>query len=148
MFGISAAVRKEQCKIVGDGFVNPLVAIAGPAHHIAPPLMRHFVIGNQLGEMFLAAGSEAGALLGFRREEGKRGNVEQARPSLAEGSGNLRNAQIVKRKWPGEGLVEMDGRVNLLSELLQRVGRTRRELGKRKGESRRRGAYGIGGDRN
>src|SRR5215467_13951681 len=100
MFRISPAICKKQREIVGDGFVNPLIAIAGPANHVAPPLMRYFVIGNQLREMFLAGGAESRALLRLRRKKRKRGNVKKARPALSERSGNLRNAQIVKGKWP------------------------------------------------
>src|SRR5262252_756369 len=47
------AVRKEQSAIIGESFINPLVAITGPAYNVAPPLVCHFVKGNELAEVFL-----------------------------------------------------------------------------------------------
>src|SRR5690242_6600882 len=148
MFRVSSTVRKKQREIVGDSLVNPLVAIAGPADDVAPPLMRNFVIRNKLREMLLAAGAETSPLLRFRRKKRKRGNVQEPRPTLAEGSGNLRNAQIVKGKGAGEGLVEMDRRINLLSELLQGIGGTGRGPRKCECESRGRNPDGLGGNSN
>ncbi len=72
------SVGEEQRQIIRDGFVNPLVAIARPCDDVAPPLMRDFMVGNQLGEMFLGGGAQPGALLGFRTQKGIGGNVEQA----------------------------------------------------------------------
>ena len=80
--------------------------------------MRDFMIGNELGKVFLAGRGKAGALLRFRREEGKSRNIEEAGPSLAKGSRNLRDTQIVKRKWPGESFVKMNRKIDFLSELL------------------------------
>src|SRR5438067_13171467 len=118
MFGIAPAIGKEQREIVRDGLVNPLVAITRPADDVAPPLMRNFVIGDELREMLLAAGTKPGALLRFRRKKRKRGNVQESRPALAKSSWNLRDAQIVEGKWSGEGLVKMDRRIDFLSKLL------------------------------
>src|SRR6266568_3549640 len=97
--------------------------------------------------MFLAAGAQASALLRFGRKKRKRGNVKKSRPSLAESSGNLRNAQIVEGKWSGEGLIKMDRGINLLSELLQGIGGTGRGPGKCECEPRGRGDS-LGGNCN
>jgi len=46
MFLAPARVREHQRQITGDGFVDPLIAITRPAHHVAPPLVCYFVKGN------------------------------------------------------------------------------------------------------
>jgi hypothetical protein len=87
--------------------------------------MSDLVEGNDVGELFLSGSVEASAFLSLLRQEGKCGEVKKARPALAEGSGNLRDAKVVEGKWPGELFVKMDGGVDLAGELLQGVGRAR-----------------------
>src|SRR5260370_20579430 len=85
--------------------------------------MRDFMVGNQLGEMFLGGGAQPGALLGFRTQEGIGGNVEQAGPALPEGSGNLRDAEVMERKGTAECFVKTDRGIDLFAKLLERIGR-------------------------
>ncbi len=105
--GVESAVRildgigKKQREIVGDGFVDPLIAITGPANDIPPPLVRSFMKGNNLAKEFLAVRVEASAPLGFGRKEGVSGNVEESRPALPEGAGNLRDPEVTKREGAG-----------------------------------------------
>ena len=66
VIGVPFGVGEKQREIISDCFVNPLVAVAFPADHVAPPLMGDFMIGNQLGEVLLARGGESGALLSFQ----------------------------------------------------------------------------------
>ena len=148
VLGIAAGIRKEQREVVGDGFVNPLVAITGPANHITPPLMRDLMIRKQLGKVFLAGRCQSGALLRFRREKGERRNVKEAGPTLTKGSGNLRDAEIAKGEWPGIGFVEANRGINLFPEPLQRIGGTRRwrRKCKREPRGRRPGRGGRNGD--
>src|SRR5260370_29527595 len=119
---VPSCVGEKQREIVSDGFVNPLIAVACPADQVAPPLVGDFMIGNQLCEVLLTRGGESRALLSFRGQKGKSGKVEQARPTLAEGSGNLRDAEIVKRKRAGEVLVKTDRGIDLLAKLFQCIG--------------------------
>ena len=79
--------------------------------------MCDFMIGNQLGKVFLANRTEAGALLRFLGEKRKGRNVKEARPSLTKGSGNRRDGEIMKGKWAGEGFVKMNRGIDLFSEL-------------------------------
>jgi hypothetical protein len=85
----------------------------------------NLVKGNEVVKVFLTAGRKAGAPLGFRRKEGIGGEVEKARPALAEGSGNLRNAELTNGKWPGVGFIEPDGGIDIVRELLKCVSGTR-----------------------
>src|SRR5208337_1074321 len=119
-------VGKEKREIIGDGFVDPLIAVAGPANDIPPPLMSHFVKRNNLREELLAGRVEAGTLLVFGRQERVSGDVKKARPALPEGAGNLRNAEMMKRKGTGILFAEMDGGIDFTGKLLQGVGGTRR----------------------
>ncbi len=75
-------VGEEQGEIICDGFVNPLVAVARPGDDVAPPLVRDFVIRDQLRKVLLAGSAQPGPLLGFRTQEGISGNIEQAGPAL------------------------------------------------------------------
>ena len=77
--------------------------------------MRYFVIRDQLSVMFLAGSTQAGALLGFRRQKGIRGDVEEAGPALPESSRNLRNAEIMKRKRAAERFVKTDRGIDFLA---------------------------------
>src|SRR5258708_20395173 len=99
---ILLGVSEEQGEIICDGFINPLIPVARPCDDITPPLVRHFVIRNQLRKVLLAGGVQPGTLLGFGTQEGIGGNIEQAGPALPEGSGNLRNAKVVEWKGPAE----------------------------------------------
>ena len=116
--GIFLRVGKKKSEIIGDGFVDPLIAIAGPADDIPPPLVSDFVKGNDSSEEFLGGGVEAGALLGFGREERVSGEVKKSRPALAEGAGDLRNAEMTK--WKGAGILfaEMDRGIDFTGKLL------------------------------
>ena len=75
MIGVLLAIGKEQRQVIGNGFVDPLIAIRAPTDHVAPPLVSDFVKRNKLGEMFLPAFCEAGALLRRGRQKRKRGEV-------------------------------------------------------------------------
>src|SRR6266705_1268047 len=128
---ILLSVGEEDGEIICDGFVNPLVAVAGPGHDVAPPLVRDLMIGNQLRKVLLAGGAQPGTLLGFGTQEGIGGNIEQAGPALPEGSGNLRDAKVVKWKRPAEYFIKTDRGIDLFAKLLEgisRAGRGRRRL--------------------
>ena len=118
VIGIFAGVGEEQREIIGDGFINPLVVIIGPAHHIAPPLMSGFVKGNNFAEMLLAAAGKSGAALGIGGEKRKGGDIQQAWPALAKRSGDLGNAESVEGEGAAVGFVKMDGGVDLFCEQL------------------------------
>src|SRR6266403_4809479 len=85
--------------------------------------MRNFVIRNQLGEVFLAGGGQPSALLGFGRQEGIGGNVEQAGPALPEGSRNRRDVEVMERKGTAEGFVKMDRGIDFFAKLLESIGK-------------------------
>ena len=106
---ILVAVGEHQRQITGDGFIDPLIAIAGPTHDVAPPLMGHFVKGHELREMLLARGGKSRLALRFRGEIGIGREVQQTGPTLPEASRNLRDAQRVKRKRPAECFVKVNG---------------------------------------
>ena len=72
MLGGFSAVREEQRKIIRDGFIDPLIPVTGPAHDVAPPLMRDFMIGDDIRKCFLPGGRESGAVLRFGGQERKR----------------------------------------------------------------------------
>lgn len=133
--GIEGAVRvalgvgEEQGEITGDGLVDPLVAVGRPANDVAPPLMGDFVEGHEVGKKLLAGDGDTDAFLGFVGQERKGGEIEQARPALAEGAGNLRNAEILEGKRAGIDFVKADGGVDLLGQLVQRGGRAWRQRG-------------------
>ena len=55
MIGIPLAVSEEQRQVIGQGLVNPLIAIDALSNDVSPPLVRHFVKGNKFGEMLLSA---------------------------------------------------------------------------------------------
>ena len=140
VFWLSANSRR---KIAGHGFIDPLIAIAGPADDVAPPLVRDFVKGNQIVEVFLTTGGKSGALLRFRGKKRIGGKVEQPRPALAKSSGDLRDAELANRKRPGESFVESNGGIDIVRQLFQRVSRSR--LGHGQAEARgRRAAQGPG----
>ena len=122
VIGIFAGVGEEQREVIGDGFIDPLVVIIGPAHHVAPPLMSSFMKRNNFGEMLLAAAGEAGAALGIGREKRKSGNIEEAGPPLAKRSGNLGDAKSAEGERAAEGFVEMDGGVDLFSKKFESGG--------------------------
>lgn len=61
-----SALRKQQSEIIGDSLVNPLIAVARPAHDVTPPLMRDLVIRNNVRESFLAGRVEPRAVLRLR----------------------------------------------------------------------------------
>ena len=88
--------------------------------------MRDLVIGNQLAEVLLADRAQPRALLGFRRQEGIGGNVEQTGPALPKGSGNLRDAEVMEGKGTTECFVKADRGINLFAKLLERIRRTGR----------------------
>src|SRR4029077_6330598 len=126
MIGVLLAVGKKERQVVGDGFVDPLIAIGAPANNVAPPLMSHFVKGHQLREMLLPACGEPGALLRRGRKEGKRGDVKKSGPALSEGSRDLGNAELLEGKRPAVIFVETNGRVDMAPQLLQYVRRAGR----------------------
>jgi len=113
--------RRRARQIVCYGFVNPLVAVARPRDDVAPPLMRNFVIRNQLGEVFLAGGGESCALLGFGRQEGIGGNVEQAGPALPEGSRNRRDVEVMEGKGTAECFRKNGSRNRFLCQVASRA---------------------------
>ena len=115
------SVGEEQRKIVGDGFVDPLVAIGIPADDVAPPLMGDFVEGYEFGEVLLSGLGKPGALLGFRRKIGIGGQIKQSGPALAERAWDLRHAQFLKWKRSAEGFVKADGGINFAAEYFQRI---------------------------
>src|SRR5260370_41921391 len=78
MIGVLLAGGKKERQIVGDGFVDPLIAIGATANAVAPTLVSHLVKWNQLREMLLPAFGESGALLRRGRKEGKRGDVKKS----------------------------------------------------------------------
>ena len=125
MIGALLGVGEEKRKIVGDGFVDPLVPVSVPAHDVAPPLMGDFVEGHQLGEMFLSGFGKSGALLGFCGQIGIGGEIEQPGPALAECAGDLRHAQLLEWEGSAEGFVKADGVIDLAPECLQGIGRVR-----------------------
>src|SRR6266478_805050 len=112
---ILLGVGEKQREILRDGFINPLVAVAGPANDVAPPLMSHFVVRNQFGEVFLPGRTESGALLRFGGQEGIRGNVKQAGPALRKSPRNLRDAQDTEGERAAERFVKANRGVNLFS---------------------------------
>ena len=68
MIGVLLCVGEEKREILGESLVDPLVAVAGPSNHVAPPLMSNFVEGYKLGVVFLPAGGEPGAFLSLSRQ--------------------------------------------------------------------------------
>src|SRR5262249_46222197 len=122
MVGRFLAVREEERKIIRDGFVDPLIAIAGPANDVAPPLMSDFVERNKFPEMLLAHFGEANALLSRGGKKRVCGKIKKPRPALAETAWNLRDTEFVEGKWSAKSFIEMDGRVDLSRELLESVG--------------------------
>src|SRR5271170_53919 len=106
MLGRFSALRKEKREVVGEGLVDPLIPVAGPADNVAPPLMGDFVIRDDVSKGFLAGGGESRAILRFGGQERKCRNVKQAGPPLAESAGNLRDAQRAIRKRPAEIFVK------------------------------------------
>src|SRR5579863_9913167 len=123
MVGALLRISKEQRKIVGDGLVDPLVAIGVPADDIAPPLMRDFVERYEFGEVLLSVFRESGPLLGLRGQIGIGGEIKQSGPALAEATRDLRHAQFLKRERTTERFVKADGVFNLAAEPLRGVGR-------------------------
>src|ERR1700739_604562 len=101
-------VRELQREIFGDRLINPLVLIGGPAHHVAPPLMRDFVERHDIGEKRAPRWAEARAILGFVWKEGKSGEIQKPGPALAERARNLRNVQIPERERAGVNFIEAD----------------------------------------
>src|SRR5207245_9690843 len=95
--------------------VNPLVVVARPCHDVSPPLMCHFVIRNQLGVVLLSGRAQSRALLGFGRQKGVRGNIEQTGPTLPKGSGYLRDAEVVEGKGAAECFVKTDRGIDLFA---------------------------------
>src|SRR5206468_7081479 len=95
-----------------------------PCHNVSPPLMGHFVVRNQLGVVLLPGRAQSCALLGFGRQKGVRGNIEQTRPTLPEGSGYLRDAQVMKGKGAAEYFVKTDRGIDLFAQLFEGIGWT------------------------
>src|SRR5260370_7364843 len=94
------AVGKQECQVVRQPLVDPLIAIAGPSHHVAPPLMRHFMKWNQVVEMFLAGFGEAGALLGIGWKERVCGKIQKPRPTLPKTPEHLKTASLLQTNHP------------------------------------------------
>ena len=65
-------------------------------------LMSDFMHRNYLREKFLIAGGETGAALRFLRQKRKGGQIEKAGPTLAKGSGDLRDVE--GREWKRAGI--------------------------------------------
>src|SRR5258707_5318128 len=124
--GVFLAIGKQQRQIIGDGLIDPLIAVVAPADDIAPPLVRHFVKRNELCEMLLPGVRQAGAALRGGRQERKGGKIQQAGPALPERAGDLRDAKFLEPKGSAERFVEANGRVDFAAELLERVRGTRR----------------------
>src|SRR5262249_34871379 len=75
-------------------------------------------------EMFLRRSGETGSFLRIAGQKRKRGEIQQARPALAECSRNLRDSQLPKRKWSRETLVKAYGRIDFSGEAFQLIGWT------------------------
>ncbi len=45
--GVLLRIGKKKREIIGDGFVDPLIAVAGPANDIPPPLVSDLVKWNE-----------------------------------------------------------------------------------------------------
>src|SRR5882762_2029915 len=82
--------------------------------------------GNQFGEVLLHAFGKPGALLRGRGQKGIGGNVKQSWPALPKGSGNLRDAKLLKGKRPAEIFVETDRGIDIAGQLLQYIRRAGR----------------------
>ena len=72
---------------------------------------------------------ESGTMLSFGGQVGIGGEIKQPGPALAEGAGNLRDAQFLEREWAAERFVETNGLFDLAAELFEGIGRTRRRRG-------------------
>ena len=127
LVGVFLRVGKEKGEIAGDGFVDPLIAIAGPADHVAPPLMGNFVKGNDIRKKLLAGGRESGALLSFLGKEGECGEVEKSRPALTKRAGNLRDAEMMEREGSRISFIEIHGGIDFMGELFKGVSGAWRE---------------------
>ena len=112
-------VGEKQREIIGDGFVDPLIAVARPSDNVSPPLVSNFVKWHELAEMFLAAAGEAGTALYIRGQKRVGGNVKEPGPALPESSGNLGDAEITKGKRAAVGFVKADGSVDVFAELFE-----------------------------
>src|SRR6185437_14969452 len=122
-------VGEEQCEVVGDGLVDPLVAIGTPSDDVAPPLVSHFVNGDEVGEMLLGDVGKSDPMLSLGGQIGIGRKVQESWPALAERAGNLRDIQLLEREWSAEGFVKAYGSVDFAAELFEGVGRTRRRYG-------------------
>src|SRR5208282_987011 len=74
MYGVLGglpAFREEQREVIGDGFVDPLIPVAGPSDYVAPPLMGDFMIRDNFGKRFLPRGRETSTALRFGGQERK-----------------------------------------------------------------------------
>ncbi len=91
--------------------------------------MGNFMEGDNIGEVLLAAEVKASAFLSLLRKKREGGEIEEAGPTLAEGSGNLRNVKAVEGERAAVEFVETDGRINFTSKLLESVGRAGGENG-------------------
>ncbi len=113
VLGWLSAVREEQRKIVCDGLIDPLIPVAGPTDDVAPPLVGDLMIRDDIRKRLLPCGRESGAVLRFRGQERKRGEIEQARPALAESARNLRDTQRAEGERAAECFVKMNGRIDV-----------------------------------
>src|ERR1051326_6693109 len=123
MAGAPLFVREQQSQVVRDGFINPLIAIGTPTHNVAPPLVSHFMKGHEFRELFLGVFRNSRALLRRRRQERERRKIQKPWPSLAKGSWNLRNAQLLERKRSAERFVKVNRRIDFSCQLLQCIRR-------------------------
>ena len=77
---------------------------------------------HQLAEMFLSAAGKAGTALDVGRQKRVGGDIEEAGPALAESSGNLRDAEIVKRERAAVGFVKANRSVDVFPQLFESDG--------------------------
>src|SRR3989454_8479268 len=122
------AVGKQQRQVIRQALINPLSAIAAPAHDVSPTLMSYLMERHQLGEMLLTGLIQSGPLLRHRRQKRIRRKIEQARPALSECPWYLRNAQMVEREGTVVPFIEVHRGRNFLAELPQERSRARQRF--------------------
>src|SRR5208283_1856266 len=99
------------------------VPVACPSHVITEPLMGDLMEGNDLVEVFLRFSAKADTLLFGGRQKGKGRQINQARPTLAEIPGNLRNLKVREGKRPEPMLLNPHRIGNHLSDLMDECSR-------------------------
>src|SRR5260370_36386342 len=110
-------VRELQREIFGNSFIDPLIFIRGPAYQVAQPLVSDFVEWHNIREERPARRAQPGAVLGFVGQERICGEIQQARPSLAETAGNLRDAKSMERERAGVEFIKTDRGIDFTRQL-------------------------------